>query len=110
MIKEKKTKRIYSMSDITPNMQNLQKPMLACLPLLSIWIMFKEKDDLFARYHAVIYSFATILLITRIQIVVLIAIIMFMYGLVRVSKGKRVVLPFVDNAILKVMSYIDTLF
>lgn len=110
MVKEKKTRRIYSMSDIKPNMQNLQKPMLACLPILSIWIMFREKEDLFARYHSVIYSFATIMLITRIQVVVLISIIMFMYGLVRVSKGKRVALPFIDNGILKIMSYIDNLF
>lgn len=106
MVKEIKARRIYKMEDIKYNPENSRNSLLACIPVISIYFLIFEKDDLFVKYHSIIFSFVTILFVTQIQFLILIGVILLILAVDRVLKRKPLVLPFISQYVLKAMAYI----
>jgi uncharacterized membrane protein len=106
MAKEIKAKRIYKLKEITYNKENSRNSMLACIPILSIYFSFFEKEDLFVKYHAILYTIVTLLLLCPIGIVYLCGVMLVIYGLLQVSKGKVVKVPGLSQLVLKIMALI----
>ncbi len=107
MAKQIKAKRIYGIKEITYDEKNSRNSILACIPIVCIYFVFFEKEDLFVKYHAVLYTIITLLLLSPFDIVNFCAVMIILYGFIRVPKGKIVNIPGLSQLVLKIMSLIE---
>ncbi|MDY0096928.1 MAG: hypothetical protein RBS01_01080 [Candidatus Dojkabacteria bacterium] len=111
MDEEKKAKKIYTLEEIKFNPENLTMSVVACIPFVGLVLMFVEKKDLFVRYHATQFAFFNLLfLVAWIPfigwLISLAALVAFIMGLIKTSKGERFDIPVLSDLALKVMSEI----
>ena len=113
---EKKAKKVYTLDEIKYNPQNSTMAIIACIPIVSLVLMFVEKKDLFIRYHAtqfalfnIVYFIGFIPLIgdTIAGLLSMIFFVLFVIGILKVTKGERFDIPYLSGFALKLMGEID---
>lgn len=60
-----------------------------------------EKEDLFVKYHAVLYTIITLLILSPFDIISFCGVILVLYGFTRVPRGKVVNIPGLSQLVLK---------
>ena len=113
---EKKAKKVYTLDEIKYNPQNSTMAIIACIPIVGLILMFVEKKDLFIRYHAtqfalfnIVYFIGFVPLIgaTIAGFLSMIFFVLFVIGLLKVTKGERFDIPYLSDLALKLMGEID---
>jgi len=107
MAKQIKAKRIYKIKDINYNNENSRNSILSCIPLICIYFVFFEKEDLFVRYHAILYTIVTLCILSPFDIISFLGVMLVFYGFLRIPKGKIVNIPGLSQLVLKIMSLIE---
>ncbi|GEM_PF-2538719 len=107
MAKQIKAKRIYKLKEIIYDDRNSRNSILACVPIICIYFVFFEKEDLFVKYHAVLYTIITLLILSPFDIISFCGVILVLYGFTRVPRGKVVNIPGLSQLVLKIMSLIE---
>ncbi len=113
---EKKAKRVYTLDEIKYNPQNSTMAIIACIPIVGLILMFVEKRDLFVRYHATQYALFNIIFflplipfigVPTASLLSMIFFVLFIIGLVKVTKGERFDIPYLSDFALKLMGEIN---
>ncbi len=112
MAEEKKAKKVYSLEEIKFDEKNKTMAVISCIPIVGLIMMFVEKEDLFVRYHATQFAFFNLIFLVGWfpfigWLVSLLALVAFVMGLVKTSKGERFDMPVLSDLALKVMSALD---
>ena len=112
----KMAKKIYTLEEIKYNPQNSTMAIISCIPIVALVLMFVEKKDLFVRYHAtqfalfnIVYFIGFVPLIgdTIAGFLSMIFFVLFVIGLLKVTKGERFDIPYLSDLALKLMGEID---
>jgi len=113
---EKKAKKVYTLDEIKYNPQNSTMAIIACIPIVGLILMFVEKKDLFVRYHATQFAFFNIVYFIGFipfigapiaGLLSMIFFVLFIIGLLKVTKGERFDIPYLSDFALKLMGEID---
>ena len=113
---EKKAKKVYTLDEIKYNPQNSTMTIIACIPIVGLILMFVEKKDLFIRYHATQFAFFNIVYFigfvpligdTIAGFLSMIFFVLFVIGLLKVTKGERFDIPYLSDLALKLMGEIN---
>ena len=112
----KKAKKIYTLEEIKYDPQNSTMAIISCIPIVALVLMFVEKKDLFVRYHATQFAFFNIVYFigfvpligdTIAGFLSMIFFVLFVIGLLKVTKGERFDIPYLSDLALKLMGEID---
>ena len=112
----KKAKKIYTLEEIKYDPQNSTMAIIACIPIVALVLMFVEKKDLFIRYHATQFALFNIVYFIRFipfigdaiaGLLSMIFFVLFIIGILKVTKGERFDIPYLSDFALKLMGEID---
>ena len=116
MAEEKKAKKVFTLEEIKFNETNKVMAIVACIPIVGLILLFVEKNDNFVRYMGAQYTIlgALQMIISLIpvigwaisSIIALIAFVLIVVGMVKVSQGERFDVPMVSEWALKLMGSI----
>ncbi len=113
---EKRAKKVYTLEEIKYNPQNSTMAIISCIPIVALVLMFVEKKDLFVRYHATQFAlFNIVYFIGFIPFIgapiagflSMIFFVLFVIGILKVTKGERFDIPYLSDLALKLMGEID---
>ena len=113
---EKKAKKVYTLDEIKYNPQNSTMAIIACIPIVGLILMFVEKKDLFVRYHATQFAFFNIVYFIGFIPLIgapiagflsMIFFVLFIIGILKVTKGERFDIPYLSDFALKLMGEIN---
>ena len=113
---EKRAKKVYTLEEIKYNPQNSTMAIISCIPIVALVLMFVEKKDLFVRYHATQFALFNIVYFIGFipfigapiaGLLSMIFFVLFVIGLLKVTKGERFDIPYLSDFALKLMGEID---
>ena len=116
MAEEKKAKKVYTLEEIRFNEENKTMAIVACIPIVGLILLFTEKDDLFVRYMGAQFTIlaAAEMIIALIPVLgwaiapllSLVAFVLMIVAMIKVSQGERFDVPLVSDWALKLMASI----
>lgn len=106
----KDAKRVVTLDDIKFNKENAVLAAVACIPLVSVVLLFVEKKDLFVKYYAAQFAVITLAMLVLSFIVCiapfvnLAGLVLTIMGALKAYKGERWDIPNVSKLALDLMN------